>query len=38
VLFQIDPWGTVAREAAWLVGLGLAFGALARLGMRRLVG
>jgi hypothetical protein len=38
VLFQLDPWGTVAREAAWLVGLGLAFGALARIGMRRLVG
>jgi len=36
-LFDVDPWGVVAREAAWLAGLGAAFGALARLGMRRLV-
>jgi ABC-type transport system involved in cytochrome c biogenesis permease component len=36
-LFDVDPWGVVVREAAWLAGLGAAFGALARLGMRRLV-
>jgi ABC-type transport system involved in cytochrome c biogenesis permease component len=36
-LFDVDPWGVVVREAAWLAGLGVAFGALARLGMRRLV-
>jgi hypothetical protein len=36
-LYDNDPWSTLAREAAWLVGLAVAFGAAARLGMRRLV-
>jgi ABC-2 type transport system permease protein len=36
-LYDNDPWGTLAREAAWLVGLAAAFGAGARLGMRRLL-
>jgi ABC-2 type transport system permease protein len=35
-LFDIDPWSAVARETAWLAALCAAFGALARLGMRRL--
>jgi ABC-2 type transport system permease protein len=35
-LYDASPWGSVGREAAWLVGLGLVFGALARLGVRRL--
>jgi hypothetical protein len=36
-LYDADPWAGVAREAAWLAGLCLAFGGLARLGMRRLL-
>jgi ABC-type multidrug transport system permease subunit len=36
-LYDASPWGSVAREAAWLAGLCLAFGGLARLGMRRLL-
>ncbi len=36
-LYDPSPWGTVARELAWLVGLGLAFGALARVATRRLL-
>ncbi len=36
-LYDASPWAAVAREAAWLGGLCLAFGALARLGMRRLL-
>ncbi len=35
-LYDLHPWKTVAREAAWLVGLGAVFASLARLGMRRL--
>jgi ABC-type Na+ efflux pump permease subunit len=35
-LFDISPWGTLARETAWLVALGAAFAGLARLGMQRL--
>jgi ABC-type Na+ efflux pump permease subunit len=35
-LFDVSPWGTLAREAAWLLALGSAFAVLARLGMRRL--
>jgi ABC-2 type transport system permease protein len=35
-LYDPSPWGVVAREAAWLVGLGVVGGALARVGMRRL--
>ena len=36
-LYDVRPWGAVAREAAWLAGLGLAFTAAARLGARRLL-
>ena len=36
-LYDNDPWSTLAREAAWLVGLAVAFGAAARLRMRRLL-
>jgi hypothetical protein len=36
-LYDTNPWGTLAREAAWLLALGLAFGAAARLAVRRLL-
>ena len=36
-LYDASPWRTVLRELAWLVGLGLAFGVLARLATRRLL-
>jgi hypothetical protein len=36
-LYDTNPWGTLAREAAWLLGLALAFGAAARLAVRRLL-
>ena len=36
-LYDVDPWGAVAREFAWLAGLGAIFGALARLATRRLL-
>jgi ABC-type Na+ efflux pump permease subunit len=36
-LYDVSPWGAVARELAWLVGLGLLFAALARLATRRLL-
>jgi hypothetical protein len=36
-LYDSDPWGKLAREAAWLVGLGVAFAAAARAGVRRLL-
>jgi ABC-2 type transport system permease protein len=35
-LYETHPWAEVAREAAWLVGLGLFFGVLARRRARRL--
>jgi ABC-2 family transporter protein len=35
-LYDGSPWRTVGREAAWLIGLGAAFGVLARLSARRL--
>jgi ABC-type Na+ efflux pump permease subunit len=35
-LYDASPWATVAVEAAWLAGLGLVFGALARVSLRRL--
>jgi ABC-type Na+ efflux pump permease subunit len=35
-LYETDPWGEVAREAAWLSGLGLVFGVIARQRARRL--
>ncbi len=36
-LYETDPWRRVAIEAAWLAGLGLAFGGLARAASRRLL-
>jgi hypothetical protein len=36
-LYDLDPWRRVAVEAAWLLGLAAAFGALARAGVRRLL-
>jgi hypothetical protein len=36
-LYDVSPWHAVAREAAWLVGLGLVFASAARIAMRRLV-
>jgi ABC-2 type transport system permease protein len=36
-LYDASPWGRVGREAAWLLGLGLFFGGLARIGTRRLL-
>jgi ABC-2 type transport system permease protein len=35
-LYDASPWHAVGIETAWLLGIGLVFGALARLGMRRL--
>jgi hypothetical protein len=35
-LYGVSPWSTVAREAVWLGGLGLAFGATARAALARL--
>jgi ABC-2 type transport system permease protein len=35
-LYDGSPWGTVAREAAWLIGLGAVYFALARVSARRL--
>ena len=36
-LYDASPWRVVARELAWLVGLGALFGVLARLATRRLL-
>jgi ABC-2 type transport system permease protein len=36
-LYDSDPWSAVAREAVWLAGLALVFGAGARLAARRLL-
>lgn len=36
-LYDGSPWGVVAREFAWLTGLGLLFGGLARAATRRLL-
>jgi ABC-2 type transport system permease protein len=36
-LYDSSPWGVVARELAWLVGLGVVFGGLARVATRRLL-
>jgi len=36
-LYDASPWGTLAREAAWLGALALVFGAAARLAARRLL-
>jgi ABC-type Na+ efflux pump permease subunit len=35
-LYDGSPWRTIAREAAWLIGLAALFGVLARLSVRRL--
>jgi len=35
-LYDGSPWGTLGREALWLLGLALAFGAAARMAVRRL--
>jgi len=35
-LYDTDPWRRLGVETAWLAGLGLAFGLLARAGVRRL--
>jgi ABC-type Na+ efflux pump permease subunit len=36
-LYDADPWGTLAREVAWLAALAVAFGAGARICVRRLL-
>jgi ABC-2 type transport system permease protein len=36
-LYDGNPWRTVARELAWLVGLGAVFGGLARIATQRLL-
>lgn len=36
-LSDVDPAGPVLREAGWLVGLGVAYGAVARVSVRRLL-
>lgn len=36
-LYDVSPWRTLLRETAWLAGLGLVFGAAARIGTRRLL-
>jgi ABC-2 type transport system permease protein len=36
-LFDLSPWGELAREAAWLAGLAAVFGVLACRGARRLL-
>jgi ABC-2 type transport system permease protein len=36
-LYDVEPWGTLGRQAAWLAGLLVVFGAGTRLGVRRLV-
>ena len=36
-LYDSAPWRELAVEGTWLLGLGLAFGALARLAVRRLL-
>jgi hypothetical protein len=36
-LYESDPWRDVGVAAAWLVGLGLVYGSLARLAARRLL-
>jgi ABC-type Na+ efflux pump permease subunit len=36
-LYDLSPWGEVARQALWLLLLGAIFGGLARVGARRLL-
>jgi ABC-2 type transport system permease protein len=33
-LYDFHPWGAIAREAAWLIGLGLVFSLLATAAVR----
>ena len=37
-LYDERPAGTLARQGAWLVGLGLAYGTAARVAARRMLG
>jgi hypothetical protein len=37
-LYDARPAGTLARQGAWLLGLGLAYGAAARVAARRMLG
>ena len=36
-LYDVSPWGSIAREAAWLVTLTAAYALATRVGMRRLL-
>jgi hypothetical protein len=36
-LYETDPWRNLVREGAWLLGLTLAFAAVARLTLKRLL-
>ena len=36
-LYETDPWRNLVREGAWLLGLTLAFAAVARLTVKRLL-
>jgi ABC-type multidrug transport system permease subunit len=36
-LYDVHPWGSIARETAWLAGLTGIFTLATRLGMRRLL-
>jgi hypothetical protein len=36
-LYDLDPWGKLLREGAWLLALGAVFAAAARLSVRRLL-
>jgi hypothetical protein len=36
-LYEADPWTELVRQAAWLAGLALVFGAAARVAVRRLL-
>ena len=35
-LFELEPWSVAAREGAWLAGLALVYGAVARSAVKRL--
>jgi ABC-type Na+ efflux pump permease subunit len=36
-LYDLSPWGELAKQALWLLALGAVFGGLARVGARRLL-
>jgi ABC-type transport system involved in multi-copper enzyme maturation permease subunit len=36
-LYDLSPWGELAKQAVWLLALGAVFGGLARVGARRLL-